>query len=191
METPRLQQHFNKVIAPALREKFSYGNVMQIPRIEKIVVHVGTGTKSNYNINAVKENLKKITGQHPVETLAKKSISNFKSREGQVIGIKVTLRGRRMYEFMDRLVNLVFPRVHDFRGLPATGFDKQGNYSVGMKDQLAFPEMKAESMEQLHGLQLTVSTTAKSAEEGYELLKLFGFPLQDREVKKKGKSAKK
>src|SRR5690606_18320966 len=145
----RLQQLYKEKIVPAMQEKFSYANPMQIPKIEKIVLNVGAGTKSNYNVAAVKENLRKITGQQPVETLAKKSISNFKSREGQVIGLKVTLRGQRMYEFIDRLVSVALPRVHDFRGLSATAFDKQGNYSIGMKDQLAFPEIKAEGIEQL------------------------------------------
>lgn len=183
----RLQQRYSKVIVPAMKEKFKYENPMQVPRVEKVVLNVGAGTRSNYNIDAVVENMRKITGQQPVKTLAKKSISNFKSRQGQVIGLKVTLRGARMYEFMDRLVNISLPRVHDFRGLPATGFDRQGNYSVGMKDQLAFPEIKAEGIEQLHGLQITVQTTAKNSEQSYELLKLFGFPLQEPVKRKKSR----
>ena len=172
-----------------MQEKFSYANPMMIPKIEKVVLNVGAGTKSNYNIPAVKENIRKITGQTPVETLSKKSISNFKSRQGQVIGLKVTLRGQRMYEFLDRLVNVSLPRVHDFRGLSATAFDKQGNYSIGMKDQLAFPEIKAEGIEQLHGLQITVRTTTTNAEQAYELLKLFGFPLQPKPEKKRRKNS--
>lgn len=185
--TNRLLQRYNEVVVPAMKEKYNYDNPMQVPRVEKVVLNVGAGTRSNYNIDAVTDNLRKITGQQPVKTLAKKSISNFKSRLGQVIGLKVTLRGRRMYEFMDRLVNVALPRVHDFRGLSATGFDKQGNYSMGMKDQLAFPEIKAEGIEQLHGLQITVQTTAKNPEQSYELLKLFGFPLQEPKKRKSGK----
>lgn len=181
----RLLQRYHEVVIPAMKEKFKYENPMQVPRVEKVVLNVGAGTRSGYNIDAVMENLRKITGQQPVKTLAKKSISNFKSRQGQVIGLKVTLRGGRMYEFMDRLVNIALPRVHDFRGLRSTGFDKQGNYSMGMKDQLAFPEIKAEGIEQLHGLQITVQTTAKNPEQSYELLKLFGFPLQEPVKRKK------
>lgn len=174
-----------------MQEKFSYANPMQIPKIEKIVLNVGAGTKSNYNIEAVKENLRKITGQQPVETLSKQSISNFKSRKGQIIGLKVTLRGPRMFEFIDRLVSVSLPRVHDFRGLSATAFDKQGNYSIGMKDQLAFPEIKAEGIEQMHGLQITLRTTAPNPDQAYDLLKLFGFPLQPKPEKKKGKKSSK
>lgn len=170
-----------------MKDKFKYENPMQVPRVEKVVLNVGAGTRSNYNVDSVLENLRKITGQQPVKTLAKKSISNFKTRQNQVIGLKVTLRGARMYEFIDRLVNIALPRVHDFRGLPSTGFDRQGNYSVGMKDQLAFPEIKAEGIEQLHGLQITVQTTATNPEQSYELLKLFGFPLQEPVKRKKSR----
>ncbi len=183
----RLQQRYNEVIIPAMKDKFKYENPMQVPRLQKVVLNVGAGTRSNYNIDNVVENLRKITGQEPVKTLAKKSISNFKTRLGQVIGLKVTLRGARMYEFIDRLVNVALPRVHDFRGLSATGFDRQGNYSMGMKDQLAFPEIKAEGIEQLHGLQITVQTSAENPEQSYELLKLFGFPLQEPVKRKKSR----
>ncbi|MBI4122173.1 MAG: 50S ribosomal protein L5 [Parcubacteria group bacterium] len=181
----RLQETYLKTIIPAMKEKYAYANPMQVPTLQKVVLNVGAGTRSNYNIDAVIENLRKITGQQPVKTLAKQSISNFKSRKGQVIGLKVTLRGKRMYEFIDRFVNVALPRVHDFRGLPSGGFDQQGNYSVGMKDQLAFPEIKAEATEQLHGLQITFCSTAKDSEQAYDLLKLFGFPLQEAKRKKK------
>lgn len=180
----RLLQMYKEKIVPAMQEKFGYENPMQIPRVEKVTINVGAGPKHAMNLDSVVENLKKITGQAPVKTVAKKSISNFKIREGQEIGVKVTLRGPRMYEFIDRFVNFALPRVHDFRGLSGKAFDAQGNYTVGMKDQLAFPEIKAESMDQLHGLQVVVSTSAKNAEEGYELLKLFGFPLKDAKKKK-------
>lgn len=179
-----MRQLYKEKVAPQLRTQFGYGNIMQTPAIEKVVINVGAGTKSDYNVDAVAENLKKITGQAPVKTLAKKSISNFKIRKGQVIGLKVTLRGKRMYEFLDRLVHITLPRVHDFRGLPVKGFDRQGNYTIGMKDQLAFPEIKAESIEQLHGLEIVITTSAANAEEGYELLKGLGFPLQEKTSKK-------
>ena len=183
MSTARLAEQYRKNIVPALKQLFKYENVMQVPRVEKVVLNVGAGTRSNYNVDAVIENVKKITGQTPIKTTAKKAISNFKTRQGQVIGLKVTLRGKRMYEFIDRLVNLALPRVHDFRGLSATAFDRQGNYTLGMKDQLAFPEIKAEGIEQLHGLEIVIQTSAKNPHEGYELLKGLGFPLQERKAK--------
>jgi large subunit ribosomal protein L5 len=186
----RLQKRYQEVIVPAMKEKYTYDNPMQVPQLQKVVLNVGAGTRSGYNVDAVIENLRKISGQQPVKTLAKKSISNFKSRKGQVIGMKVTLRGKRMYEFVDRFVNVALPRVHDFRGLPATGFDRQGNYSVGLKDQLAFPEIKAEATEQLHGLQITFQTSAKNSDQAYDLLKLFGFPLQEQLKKKKARGKK-
>ena len=144
-------------------------------QIQKLTKNYGLDLEPD----AVVENLKKITGQAPVKTKAKKSISNFKLREGQDIGAKVTLRGPRMFEFIDRLVTLTLPRVHDFRGLSGKSFDKQGNYSIGFKDQLAFPEIKAEGMEQLHGLEVVIKTSAHNKEEAYELLKQFGFPLRE------------
>lgn len=189
MPSLSMQQYKERVI-PAMQEKFGYTNPMMMPRIEKVVINVGAGTRTNYNLDAVVENLKKITGQAAVRTLAKKSISNFKIREGQPIGARVTLRGERMYQFLDRLVHVTLPRVHDFRGLSATAFDRQGNYTIGFRDQLAFPEIKAEGMDQLHGLQVVITTTAKSPEEGYELLAQMGFPLQERPTKKKKKSKK-
>lgn len=179
------QQLYREKVAPELKEKFSYTNVMEVPAIEKITINVGAGTKSEYNIEAVSDNLAKITGQKPVTTLAKKAISNFKIREGQAIGVKVTLRGKRMYEFLDRLIHITLPRVHDFRGLNAKSFDRQGNYSLGFTNQLAFPEIKSESMDQLHGLEVVVTTSAPDAEQGYALLKGLGFPLQERKSKKK------
>lgn len=183
--TTLTQQLYKEKVAPALKEKFQYANVMEVPTIEKITINVGAGTKTEYNLDAVAENLAKITGQQPVQTLAKKSISNFKIRDGQPIGLKVTLRGPRMYEFIDRLVHITFPRVHDFRGLSSKAFDRQGNYAIGFKDQLAFPEIKAEGIDQLHGLEVVITTSAPNAEQGYELLKGLGFPIQERKTKKK------
>lgn len=185
-----MSDNYKKNVAPALKEKFGYVNVMQVPAIEKITINVGAGTKSEYNIEAVEENLKRITGQAPVKTLARKAVSNFKIREGQPIGLKVTLRGPRMYQFLDRLINVTLPRVHDFRGLKATAFDRQGNYTLGMKDQLAFPEIKAESIEQLHGLEVVITTSAPTPEQGYDLLKGLGFPLEEKVLKKKKKAEK-
>ncbi len=185
--TGNMLKHYREVVAPAMQEKFQYANKMQVPAIKKVTINVGAGTRSNYNLDAVAENLRKISGQNPVKTLAKKSISNFKIRDDQPIGLRVTMRGPRMYHFLDKLVHVTLPRVHDFRGLSSKAFDRQGNYSIGMKDQLAFPEISAESIEQLHGLQIVVTTSAKSKEEGYELLRLLGFPLQELEVKKKKK----
>ena len=180
-----LKQLYQAKVAPELKDKFSYSNVMQVPAIEKVTINVGAGTKSDYNIDTVSDNLAKITGQVPVKTLAKKSISNFKIRDGQPIGVKVTLRGNRMYEFLDRLVHVTLPRVHDFRGLLVKAFDRQGNYTIGLKDQLAFPEIKAEAMDQLHGLEVVITTSAPDAEQGYALLKGLGFPIQERKTKKK------
>jgi len=179
-----MQKQYKEQVAPALQKQFGYDNVMQIPGLEKVVLNVGVGTKSNYNVETVVENLKKITGQNPIKTLAKKSISNFKVREGEVVGLKITLRGKRMYEFVERLVHVTLPRVHDFRGLALNGFDRNGNYTLGLRDQLAFPEIKAESLDQLHGVQVTISTTAQSAQEGEALLRSLGFPLQETKEKK-------
>lgn len=177
-----MQKTYREKAAPALQAVFKYANPMQIPKIEKVVINVGAGIKHDFNLDLIAENLKKITGQAPAKTLAKKSISNFKLREGQQIGWKVTLRGVRMYEFLDRFVNVTLPRVHDFRGLSQKAFDKQGNYTIGLKDQLAFPEIKAEGIEQLHGIEIVIVTTAKNPEEGAVLLRELGFPLKDKEA---------
>lgn len=178
-----LKKLYEEKVAPALQKEFKYENPMMVPRICKVVVNVGAGSKHDFNLEVIAENLKKITGQAPIKTLSKKSISNFKLRQGQPIGLKVTLRGRRMYDFLDRLVHVTLPRMHDFRGLPREGFDKQGNYSIGMKDQLAFPEVKAESIDQLHGLEIVIVTSARTPQEGLALLSGLGFPLA--EAKKK------
>jgi len=175
-----MKKLYQEKAVPALQAKFKYSNPMEIPAIEKVVINVGAGIKHDYNLEMIAENLKKITGQAPVTTQAKKSISNFKLRQGQTIGLKVTLRGNRMYEFLDRLVHATLPRVHDFRGLSPKAFDKQGNYTIGMKDQLAFPEVKAESIEQLHGLEIVLVTSAKKEEEGLALLTELGFPLKEK-----------
>jgi len=186
----RLQQHYQEKVAPALQAKFGYKNVMQTPQIKKVVLNVGVNVKAENKVEVIDENLKKISGQAPIKTFARQSISNFKLREDQHVGFKVTLRGKRMYEFIDRLITLTLPRVHDFRGLSPKSFDRQGNYSIGFKDQLAFPEITSESIEQLHGLEVVIQTSANNQEEGYELLTLMGFPLQ-KKSKGRGNSVKK
>jgi len=175
----RLQEKYQKVIMPALREKFGYKNNLAIPRVAKVVVNVGTGPglkDAKYN-EVVENTLMRITGQRPVKTAAKKSISNFKIREGLIVGMMVTLRGKRMYDFIDKLVNITFPRVRDFRGLDAKSIDGKGNLNIGFREHISFPEIKSDEIEKIHGLQVTIATTAKTREEGQELLKLLGFPL--------------
>lgn len=178
--TTVLQKQYNETVVPALKEAFGYKNIMQVPRIEKIVVNVGFGrhSKDNNFIEGVERTLERITGQKPVRNKAKKSISNFKIREGMDVGASVTLRGKTMYEFLYKFINLTLPRVRDFRGLNPKSFDAAGNYSVGFKENLAFPEMGVEANDLIHGLEITVSTTAQSAEEGFTLLEKMGFPFR-------------
>jgi len=176
----RLKQFYRETVAPAMQEKFSYGNVMEIPKVKKIVVNVGVGkaieSASNMD-NAVKD-LTAITGQKPQVTRARKSISNFKLREGMPIGCRVTLRGERMYEFLDRLVNTALPRVRDFRGVPAR-MSGSGDYNLGLKEQFIFPEIDFDKIDAVRGMNITVVTTAKTDEEGRELLRLFGMPFRN------------
>ncbi len=175
-----LQEKYKSEIVPALREKFAYKNIMQVPKITQIVLNVGTGrhTKDqNYTDNVV-ESLTRITGQKPVKTKARKSIAAFKLREGTVIGVKVTLRGKRMYDFMEKLVHVSFPRVRDFRGISANHVDIQGNMTVGFKDHINFPEIKADDMDKTHGLEICFSTTATDKASGLELFRLLGFPFK-------------
>lgn len=175
----RLQEKYQKSIAPALKEKFGYSNSLAIPRIEKVVVNVGTGTglkDPKYN-EVVESTLERITGQKPVKTAAKKSISNFKIRAGLVVGIMVTLRGKRMYDFLDKFLNITLPRVRDFRGIDPKSVDPQGNLNIGFKEHIAFPEIKSDEVEKIHGLQVSIVTTAKTRDEGIELLRLLGVPF--------------
>ncbi len=174
----RLKDKYTNEIAPAMREKFNYKSVMQIPRLEKIVLNMGVGDRENSKTveNAARD-LGIISGQRPVITKAKKSIANFKLREGMEIGCKVTLRGERMYEFLDRFMSVAIPRVRDFRGLSANSFDGRGNYSVGMKEQLIFPEIDYDSIDKVRGLDIAIVTTAETDEEARELLTLFGMPF--------------
>jgi large subunit ribosomal protein L5 len=164
----------------AMTEKFGYKNVMQVPKIEKIVINMGVGeAKENAKVleSAVKD-LTTIAGQKPVITKAKKSVANFKLREGMSIGCKVTLRGEKMYEFADRLINLALPRVRDFRGVSANSFDGRGNYALGIKEQIIFPEIEYDKVDKVRGMDIIFVTTAKTDEEARELLRLFGMPFQ-------------
>ena len=176
----RLKENYENEIKNAMTEKFGYKNVMQIPRLEKIVINMGVGeAKENSKIleSAVKD-LTTISGQKPVITKAKKSVANFKLREGMPIGCKVTLRGERMYEFTDRLVNLALPRVRDFRGVSAESFDGRGNYALGIKEQIIFPEIEYDKVDKVRGMDIIFVTTARTDEEARELLRLFGMPFK-------------
>lgn len=175
----RLKETYEKEVAPALMKKFAYKSVMQIPKLDKIVVNVGCGdARDNPKIiEAVVSDLTQITGQKPVLCKAKKSVANFKLREGMTIGSKVTLRGDRMYEFLDRLFNLALPRVRDFRGINPNSFDGRGNYSMGVREQLIFPEIDYDKIDKVRGMDICFITTAKTDEEARELLTLMGAPF--------------
>jgi large subunit ribosomal protein L5 len=176
----RLLEKYKGEIVPALQAKFNYSSVMEVPKLDKIVLNIGVGdATANPKVldDAVAE-LTQISGQKPVITKAKKSIANFKLREGMSIGCKVTLRGVRMYEFLDKLVTIALPRVRDFRGVNPKGFDGRGNYTLGVKEQLIFPEINYDKVNKVRGLDVVVVTTAKTDQEAYELLKLFGMPFR-------------
>ena len=177
----RLKKKYNEEVAPALMQKFQYKSVMQIPRIDKIVVSVGCGDcKDNAKmLESVIKDISAITGQHAVATVARKSVANFKLREGMKVGVKVTLRQDRMWEFMDRLFNVALPRVRDFRGISADAFDGRGNYALGIKEQLIFPEIEYDKIEKLRGMNIAICTTANTDEEARELLKLMGAPFMN------------
>ena len=177
----RLKKKYNEEVAPALMQKFQYKSVMQIPRIEKIVVSVGCGDcKDNAKmLESVVKDISAITGQHAVATVARKSVANFKLREGMKVGVKVTLRQDRMWEFMDRLFNVALPRVRDFRGISADAFDGRGNYSLGIREQIIFPEIEYDKIEKLRGMNIAICTTANTDEEARELLKLMGAPFMN------------
>ncbi len=179
MANARLKEYYVSEVAPALMKKFKYENVMQIPKLDKIVINVGCGAdKDNKKVlDAICADLAAITGQKPVLCKAKKSVANFKLRDGQVIGVKVTLRADRMYEFCDRLFNVAFPRVRDFRGINGNSFDGRGNYSTGIKEQLIFPEIEYDKIDKVRGMDINFITTAKTDEEAKELLSLLGAPF--------------
>jgi len=177
---PRLKTMYNKDVVPALLKRFEYGNVMKVPKLEKIVVNIGVGEAivNAKALDSAVEDLTTITGQRPTITRAKKSISNFKLREGMAIGCRVTLRRAMMYEFLDRLVNTSIPRVRDFRGLSTKSFDGHGNYSMGITEQLIFPEIDYDKVEKIHGMDVTIVTSARTDEEAFELLKAMGLPFR-------------
>ena len=175
----RLKDFYKQTVMPKLQEKFGYKNVMQIPKIEKIVINVGAGeAKDNSKvISSILQDLSMITGQKAVVCTAKKSVANFKIREGMKIGAKVTLRNEIMYEFLDRFFNLALPRVRDFRGINPKSFDGRGNYNMGVKEQLIFPEIEYDKIDKIRGMDISISTTAKTDDEARELLKLMGAPF--------------
>lgn len=176
----RLNEKYTSEIRQALQEKFQYKNVMEIPKLEKVVINIGVGDAvgNAKALEAAVNDLTIIAGQKPVITKAKKSIANFKVREGMALGTKVTLRGERMYEFLDKLINVALPRVRDFRGVSATAFDGRGNYALGLKEQLIFPEIEYDQVERVTGMDIIVVTTAKTDEEARELLTQFGMPFE-------------
>jgi large subunit ribosomal protein L5 len=177
---PRLKEKYNTEVVPALREQLGYANVNEVPRLEKIVVNMGVGAAvaDIKQLDAAIEDLRIITGQQPAITRAKKSIAGFKIRQGMPIGAKVTLRGDRMWEFFDRLVGAAIPRIRDFRGLPSTSFDGRGNYSMGVTEQLIFPEVDYDKVDRMRGMDITFVTSAKTDEEAKALLDAFGFPFK-------------
>ena len=176
----RLKTQYQQEVAPALMKKFEYKSVMQVPKIDKIVVNVGCGeARENAKVlDAVVNDLSTITGQHAVITKAKKSVANFKVREGMPVGAKVTLRGEKMWEFLDRLFNVALPRVRDFRGINPNSFDGRGNYALGIKEQLIFPEIEYDKIDKIRGMDIVICTTAQTDEEARELLTLVGAPFE-------------
>ena len=176
----RMQEQYQKEIAPALFKSFEFKNVMQVPRIEKVIVNIGLGEAmaDPKVLDAAVSDLTQIVGQKPVMTKSRKSIANFKLREGVVIGTKVTLRGERMWAFLDRLMNVALPRVRDFRGVSANAFDGRGNYTLGLRDQLIFPEIDYDKIDKLRGMEVTIVTTAKTDDQARALLQMLGMPFK-------------
>jgi len=177
--TPRMRTEYNDRIVKAMTDKFGYKNHMQVPRLEKIVINMGVGkaVDDKKRVQKAAEEMEKIAGQKPVITLAKQSIAGFKLREGMPIGCKVTLRGNRMFEFVDRLVTIALPRVRDFRGLNPKSFDGRGSFAMGLEEQMVFPEIKYDDVDEVRGMDVIVATTATTDEEARELLRLFNFPF--------------
>lgn len=176
-----LQEQFQKAIKPELKKQFGYKSVMEVPRITKITLNMGVGeaVADKKILNNAIEDMTKIAGQKPIQTMSRKSIAGFKIREDWPIGCKVTLRGKRMYEFLQRLISISIPRIRDFRGFSAKSFDGRGNYSLGIKEQIVFPEIEYDKIDAIRGLDITITTTAKTDEEARALLKQFGFPFKD------------
>jgi len=185
MANPRIKELYLGEIIPALKEKFQYSSIMQVPKLTKIVINkrIGAATADKKLVDIGVEELTMITGQKAIPTYAKNSISNFKLREGMPIGAKVTLRGEKMYEFLDRLVSVSLPRVRDFQGVKDKGFDGRGNYTLGVKEQIIFPEISIDKVSTISGMDITFVTTANSDEESYELLKAFGMPFASKNNK--------
>jgi large subunit ribosomal protein L5 len=185
--TPRLKQRYEEVIAAAMTEKFGYANRLAVPKIEKITLNmgVGEGSQDKKKVTTALEEMKLIAGQQPVVTRARKSIAGFKLREGMPIGVKVTMRGARMYEFLDRLVTIAMPRIRDFRGLNPNSFDGRGNFAMGLKEQIIFPEISYDAIDTVRGMDVIVTTTANSDDEARELLRLFGFPFPQEQAEEK------
>ena len=182
MPKSRMREKYAKEVAPKLQEQFSYKSSMQVPRLEKIVINMGTGStdKDSKNLENSLRDLQIISGQKPVATVAKKAISNFKLREGMKIGCKVTLRGEQMYHFFDRLANVVLPRIRDFQGLSPKSFDGRGNYAIGLKEQLVFPEIPYDNFDRIRGMDIVFCTSAKNDEEARVFLKAMGLPIREK-----------
>ena len=177
----RLEDRYKSEVVPALMERFSYSNIMEVPKIEKVVVSMGVGdaVADSKALDAAMEDLKIITGQKPMVTRAKRSIAAFKVRAGMLVGCKTTLRGQHKWAFLDKLLNVALPRIRDFRGLPASSLDGRGNYSLGIREQLIFPEIEYDEVDKVRGMNITIVTTAKTDEEAYELLRLLGMPFRN------------
>ena len=184
---PRLRKKYDEEIVKALTEKFGYANRFAVPRIEKVTINmgVGEGSQDKKKVQSALEEMQLIAGQKPVITMAKKSIAQFKLREGMPIGVKVTLRRERMYEFLDRLTNIAMPRIRDFRGLNPMSFDGRGNFAMGLKEQIVFPEISYDQIDQVRGMDVIVTTSARTDDEAREMLKLFGFPFPQDETQEK------
>lgn len=179
-----LKNYYNEQVRSALMKRFGYSNVMQVPRVMKVVINIGVGEAIDNAkaLDAAVEDLTKIAGQKPIVTRAKKSVANFKLREGKAIGVKVTLRGEHMWAFIDRLANVALPRTRDFRGINGNAFDGRGNYTLGLREQILFPEIEYDKIDKVRGMEITIVTTAPSDEEGRELLRLLGMPFQNVEI---------
>jgi large subunit ribosomal protein L5 len=180
----RLRERYLNEVVPTLQQEFGYQNRLQVPRITKVVLNIGLGeaVQNAKALDSAVADLTAISGQRPVVTRAKKSIANFKIRQGNPIGVMVTLRGERMYEFLDRLINVALPRIRDFHGVPVNAFDGRGNYSLGLREQLIFPEIDYDKIDRIRGLQVTITTTARTDEEARRLLELLGMPFQRSQV---------
>jgi large subunit ribosomal protein L5 len=184
VSTPRLQDFYRKEVIPLLKNKFNYSSVMQVPKIEKITINMGVGEAAldkKIMQNAIAD-IEKITGQKAIATLAKKSIAGFKIRAGWPIGCKVTLRRKKMYEFLDHLITIALPRVRDFRGMSARSFDGRGNYSLGIKEQIVFPEIEYDKIDAIRGMDITITTNAETNKEAFSLLQAFKFPFREKEM---------